>query len=71
MVCMAALHSGLLSDIRASELRIQMMEKVQQYPCGPTEWDECSLNGVTSQSKDEWNRGFKFIGGGGVCSFFK
>lgn len=67
MVCLAAMHAGILTDIRPAELRIRIIETVQEYPCALTEAEDCSANGVEAKSKDEWNRGFTFADNVSTC----
>jgi len=59
MICMAALHAGLLTDANKAELTIKFNEEEKEYACGPSE-ESCRVNGVKSSTKDAWNKGFTF-----------
>lgn len=72
MICLAAMHAGLLTDIRPQELLISSDEAQSpgvEFPCsvGNT---SCSNNGVTSQLKNQFQRFFKFIQLHSNCKFF-
>lgn len=72
MICLAAMHAGLLTDIRSQELLIVADEAPApglEFPCslGNT---SCSNNGITSQLKNKFQKFFKFVDIHSKCHFF-
>lgn len=69
MICLSAMHAGILTDDVAHELVLTLEDKKKAYPCsnGST---ECSVNGIVSKTKDSWPKGFKFEDLNSKAKFF-
>lgn len=72
MICLAAMHAGILTNIRPEELLIVSDEADApgiEFPCAFGN-ASCSNNGVTSQLKNQFQRFFKFVQLHSNCKFF-
>jgi len=70
MICFAAMHAGILTDELAHEVIFTMEDVKKTYPCnlGPL---DCTINGVSSQTKDNWDKGFIFEDVSSKANFFE
>lgn len=72
MICLAAMHAGILTDIRPQELLISADEVPapgQAFPCS-VDNSSCSNNGVTTQLKSKFQKFFKFVDLFSNCKWF-
>jgi hypothetical protein len=70
MICMAAMHAGLLTDGHKTELTIKFNQDPKEYLCGNTE-NQCNVNGIKSLTRDYAEKGFTFEDTNNACKFFR
>jgi len=61
------MHAGLLSDLKGSDVSIEIIQKDAKYECNYASDVSCSNNGLTSKTKKD-KYGFKFVDSAQSCT---